>query len=72
MGSFFPLVTRASSGPQSLGPYAVAFVFALGILVCSIPLNFYLMRRPIMGDAPTSMRQYVAAVAGAPLMGRVE
>jgi glucose uptake protein len=69
MGSFFPLVTRASSGPRSLGPYAVAFVFALGVLVCSIPLNFYLMRRPITGDAPTSMRQYAAAGAGEHLSG---
>ena len=61
MGSFFPLVTRASSGSASLGPYSVAFVFALGVLACAIPLNFYLMRRPITGDAPTSMNQYFAA-----------
>ena len=60
MGSFFPLVTNASSGPASLGPYAVAFVFAIGVLACSIPVNFYLMRRPITADAPTSMRQYFA------------
>jgi glucose uptake protein len=61
MGSFFPLVTHASTGPGALGPYAVAFVFALGVLACSIPVNFYLMRRPITGDPPTSMRQYFAA-----------
>lgn len=61
MGSFFPLVTRAASGPASLGPYAVAFVFAVGVLACSIPVNFYLMRRPITGDPPTAMRQYFAA-----------
>ena len=60
MGSFFPLVTRASSGPTSLGPYTVAFVFALGVLACSIPVNFYLMRRPITADPPTSMREYFA------------
>jgi glucose uptake protein len=60
MGSFFPLVTRASSGPSSLGPYAVAFVFALGVLACSVPVNFYLMRRPITADPPTNMRQYFA------------
>jgi glucose uptake protein len=69
MGSFFPLVTRASSGPASLGPYAVAFVFALGVLACSIPVNFYLMRRPITGDPPTALRQYVAAGARVHLAG---
>jgi glucose uptake protein len=60
MGSFFPLVTRASSGPTSLGPYAVAFVFALGVLACSVPVNFYLMRRPITAVPPTSLREYFA------------
>ena len=60
MGSFFPLVTHASSGPNSLGPYAVGLVFALGVLACSIPVNFYLMRRPITDDPPTSLREYFA------------
>ena len=63
MGSFFPLVTHASSGAMSLGPYSVAFIFALGVVVCSIPANFYLMRRPITADAPTSMREYFAGGA---------
>jgi glucose uptake protein len=61
MGSFFPLVTHASSGRTGLGPYAVAFVFALGVLACSIPVNFYLMRRPITADPPTSLSQYFSA-----------
>ncbi|HTV80074.1 MAG TPA: hypothetical protein VMF03_17620 [Steroidobacteraceae bacterium] len=69
MGSFFPLVTRASSGPTGLGPYTVAFVFALGVLACAVPVNFYLMRRPITGDAPTSLSQYFAAGAREHLAG---
>src|SRR5215469_4641781 len=31
MGLFYPFVTRASAGPNGLGPYAVALVFALGV-----------------------------------------
>lgn len=50
MGSFFPLVTRASSGP-------------------AVPVNFYLMRRTITGDAPTSLSQYFAAGAREHLAG---
>jgi glucose uptake protein len=69
MGSFFPLVTNASSGPDSLGPYAVAFVFAVGVLICAIPANLYLMRRPITDDAPTAMRQYFAGGARVHLSG---
>lgn len=69
MGSFFPLVTHASSGAMALGPYAVAFIFALGVAACSIPANFYLMRRPITADAPTSMRQYFAGGAREHLSG---
>ena len=60
MGSFFPLVTRAAAGPAGLGPYAVATVFGCGVLLCAIPANFYLMRRPITADSPTSMGQYFA------------
>ena len=59
MGSFFPLVTRAAAGPAGLGPYAVATVFGCGVLLCAIPANFYLMRRPITADSPTSMKQYL-------------
>ena len=69
MGSFFPLVTRASSGPTGLGPYAVAFVFAIGVALCSIPVNFYLMRRPITAEPPTSMGQYFAGGAREHLSG---
>ena len=69
MGSFFPLVTRASSGSHGLGPYAVAFVFAIGVLLCSIPVNFYLMRRPITAEPPTSMSQYFAGGAREHLSG---
>ena len=58
MGSFYPLVTKAITGPNSLGPYAVAFFFALGTAICAIPANYLLMRRPLTGGPPVSMRDY--------------
>jgi|SRR5882757_8547868 len=78
IGSFFPLVTRASSGPTGLGPYTVAFLFAIGVLACSIPVNSYLMRHPITADPPPAAKRLLgpmfilfilglAAVAVAPL-----
>ncbi len=63
MGLFYPLVAHATQGPKALGPYAVAFVFAGGVLLCSLPVNWAMMRRPLTGAAPVSMRGYIAAPA---------
>jgi glucose uptake protein len=60
MGMFYPLVTKAISGQHALGPYSVAFVFSLGILLCAIPVNYLVMRKPITGDPPLTMIDYVA------------
>jgi glucose uptake protein len=61
MGSFYPFVSKAMSGENALGPYGTAFVFSLGVVACSIPVNYLFMRRPLDGDAPVSMRGYVQA-----------
>src|SRR5215475_3014658 len=58
MGSFYPLVTKAITGPRSLGPYAVAFFFALGTALCALPANWLLMRRPLAGGEPVGMSGY--------------
>ncbi len=59
IGLFYPLVARTlkPEEPGHLGPYTVAFVFALGILASNVPLNLALMRRPISGS-PLSLRDY--------------
>jgi glucose uptake protein len=61
MGTFYPLVTKAVSGPQSLGPYSVAFCFALGVGVCALPVNYLLMKKPLAGTAPVGMSGYFKA-----------
>jgi glucose uptake protein len=58
MGSFYPLVTKAITGENSLGPYAVAFFFAVGTAICAIPANYLLMRKPLAGGPPVSMQEY--------------
>jgi glucose uptake protein len=47
MGFFYPLVAKAMTGPTSLGPYAVVFVFALGVGICALPVNYLLMKKPL-------------------------
>src|ERR1039458_6453888 len=58
MGVFYPLVAKAITGNHSLGPYSVAFFFALGTAVCAVPVNYFLMRRPLTGGQPVSMADY--------------
>jgi glucose uptake protein len=61
MGSFYPLVTKAVTGEHFLGPYSVAFFFALGVVACAIPVNYLFMKKPLTGTAPVNMSQYFQA-----------
>ncbi len=61
MGLFYPFASKAMSGEHALGPYSTAFVFSLGVVACSIPVNYLFMRRPLDGGAPVSMRGYAQA-----------
>jgi glucose uptake protein len=57
MGLFYPFVAKAIKGENHLGPYTVAFVFALGVLISNLPVNYLLMRRPVSGP-PVSLADY--------------
>ena len=52
---------QISTGAASLGPYTVAFFFAIGILICAVPVNYLLMRRPLTGTPPVGMAGYFQA-----------
>jgi hypothetical protein len=58
MGVFYPLVAKAITGDHALGPYTVAFFFAIGTALCSVPVNYFFMRRPLTGGQPVSMADY--------------
>jgi len=49
MGMFYPLVEIGKRGESGLGPYAVGFVFSLGVLVSVFFFNLYFMKFPIEG-----------------------
>ncbi len=59
IGLFYPLIAKGLTGANHLGPYTVMFVFALGILLCTIPVNYAFMRRPVSGQ-PLEMSAYFA------------
>jgi len=59
MGVFYPLVAKGITGPHSLGPYAVALFFAIGTALCAVPVNYFLMRKPLTTSPPLTMRDYL-------------
>ena len=61
MGSFYPLVARSLSTPPEAGPYAIAFFFAIGVLLSTIPANLLLMAKPLDGKPPVAAAGYAAA-----------
>jgi glucose uptake protein len=61
MGSFYPFVAKAMAGSDAPGPYAVAAFFVLGVAVCSLPVNYILMRRPLDKKEAVAMRGYIEA-----------
>jgi glucose uptake protein len=73
MGSFYPLVAHAMGivvvmpggiAPFWPGPYAIAFFFAIGVLISTIPANLALMARPLDGKPPVSLSGYWSAPFG--------
>jgi glucose uptake protein len=61
MGGFYPFVSQSMVGIDAPGPYAVAVFFVLGVAVCSLPVNYVLMRRPLDGKEAVAMRGYIEA-----------
>jgi glucose uptake protein len=49
------------SGSDALGPYAVSLYFVLGVALCSMPVNYLMMRKPLDGAAPVSLGGYSQA-----------
>jgi glucose uptake protein len=74
MGSFYPLVeTAKAGGPDNagLGPYAVAFLFAVGVFTSTFIFNLYFLNLPVQGPALSmfdyfrgSVRQHVLGILG--------
>jgi glucose uptake protein len=69
MGSFYPLVVM-SQRPEAigLGPYSIAFFFAIGVFLTTIVYNLYFINLPIHGEA-TELGAYLKGSAGQHLLG---
>jgi glucose uptake protein len=60
MGGFAPFVTKALTGENTLTPYSIIVLFALGSLLCCFVVNVYFMRHPLVGE-PVDFSGYFAA-----------
>jgi glucose uptake protein len=58
MGSFYPFVSKAMTGERALRPYAITLVFAVGVALCALPVNYLLMRKPLDQSTPVAMSGY--------------
>jgi len=63
MGAFYPFVSKSMTGDAPLGPYSAVLFFAFGVALCSIPVNYLLMRFPLDGGQPAAMQGYWRAPA---------
>lgn len=57
MGSFYPLVELGKQGEWGLGPYAIAFIFALGVFSSTFVFNLFFMNVPVQGE-PVEILDY--------------
>jgi glucose uptake protein len=62
LGLFYPLLGKSLDIPSEyhLGPYASFFFFSVGLFVCNLAVNWFLMRKPLFGH-PLSYQDYRAA-----------
>jgi glucose uptake protein len=58
MGSFYPLVELGKGFGVGMGPYAVGFVFALGVFVSTFVFNLFFMNLPVQGE-PVEVLEYI-------------
>jgi glucose uptake protein len=70
MGSFFPLVELGKAGPLGLGPYAIGFVFAIGVFVSTFGFNLIFMNMPVEGP-PVRISEYFKGTFGQHVLGIV-
>jgi glucose uptake protein len=57
MGSFYPLVEIGKAWGAGMGPYAIGFVFAVGVFASTFVFNLFFMNLPVEGE-PVEMLEY--------------
>jgi glucose uptake protein len=69
MGGWYPIATHDLGRGTAPGPYAIAFFFAIGVVLSTIPANLLLMAKPLDGKPPVDGAGYWRASLGWHLAG---
>jgi glucose uptake protein len=64
MGGWYPIATHDLGRGTAPGPYAIAFFFAIGVVLSTIPANLLLMAKPLDGKPPVEGAGYWRASLG--------
>jgi glucose uptake protein len=59
MGSFYPLVEMSKTPEIGLGPYSIAVIFGIGVVLSTCVFNLYFMNLPVQGQ-PIPVTAYLA------------
>jgi glucose uptake protein len=70
MGAFYPLVEMGKQGENGLGPYAVSFVFALGVFLSTFVFNLFFMNLPVQGE-PVEIPAYFRGTPKQHMLGLI-
>jgi glucose uptake protein len=68
MGLFYPLIELAKQGEVGVGPYAAAFLFAVGVVLSTPVFNLFFMNLPVQGE-PVKFSEYFGGTARQHLLG---
>jgi len=68
MGSFYPLIEMTRGYEIEMGPYAILFVFALGVLGSTFLFNVFFISFPVQGK-PVAFSAYFKGTAKQHLLG---
>jgi glucose uptake protein len=60
LGAFNPLLVKAQDPDIGVGPYALLFLFAVGVGVSTFVFNLFFMNLPVEGD-PLEVAEYLKA-----------
>jgi glucose uptake protein len=60
LGTYHPMLLRAQNPDDGLGPYALLFLFAVGVVISTFVFNLFFMNLPVDGD-PLEIAEYLKA-----------
>lgn len=68
IGVFYPIVEMGKQSGQGMGPYAIGFMFALGIFSSTFVFNLFFMNLPVEGP-PVELLEYFRGTKKQHLLG---